>query len=79
MSTSDPSPRLLPLAHAAAYAPAMFLLAAGVCVGVGIESPQHPGTAAALAVGAGLAGAAIAARALTGLGPGMEFLPGADR
>jgi O-antigen ligase len=62
MSTSVSRPRLVPLAHQAAYAPAVFLLAATVCVGVGIESPQHPGTAAALAVGAGLAGAAIAAR-----------------
>lgn len=50
------------LAHQTVYAPAVFLLAAAVCVGVGIESPQHPGTAAALAVGAGLAGAATAAR-----------------
>src|SRR5690348_5863456 len=62
MSTSDPRPRLLPLAHEAAYAPAIFLLAAGVCVGVGIESPAHPRTAAALAVGVGLVGLSIAAR-----------------
>lgn len=52
----------MPLAPTAAYASAVCLLAVAACIGVGIESSERPGVAAALAVGVGLVGLAIAAR-----------------
>jgi O-antigen ligase/polysaccharide polymerase Wzy-like membrane protein len=54
----------MPLARRVAYAPAALMLAAAACIAVGLESTQDPRMATAFAVGVGLAGLAMATRAV---------------